>query len=223
MQVRFLEDWDSGELFPVAALEFAEKASVARAFDSPGVEASIAEVDDTTAARVKAAVAALLRDEAPGGATRSIHAAARVDAGDLDPHVVDLMGCVTRETAAAAVRDYYKSAATSGVGSAGGGVMLRGALKRHRAADGTPTYAGFFRGLPLPTGPAERLERVLETIDWKEMGNVRAASIKVENSFSLGMATKTLQKSGPFKTPFAFKHGMGVWDGQSGGAFPEIE
>ena len=56
-------------------------------------------------------------------------------------------------------------------------------------------------------GPAERLERILETIDWREMGNVRAASIKVDNSFSLGMATKSLQKTGPFATPFAFKQG----------------
>lgn len=43
---------------------------------------------------------------------------------------------------------------------------------------------------------------------------VSAAALK-ENAFSLGMATMKLSNSGPFSTPFAFRPGLGVWDGAS--------
>ena len=241
IQVRFVQDWATGELTGVAAVECTEKDGPARAAemfaeknqknDGMRVEASIEDVDPVVASSSANAVAAMLRELGAenkltttkhhrGGGHQKNVSVADVAASDLDRHTLESLACVPRDEAEAAVREYYKAAATSSAASATSSAkspatMLRVILRRRRGADSTPTYAGFFRGLPLPVGPAERLERILETIDWKEMGNVRAASIKVENSFSLGMATKSLQKTGPFATPFAFKHGMGVWDGVS--------
>merc|ERR1712083_1212153 len=63
------------------------------------------------------------------------------------------------------------------------------------------------------------MKELLDALDWKEMGNNRnptgQGKINVENSFSLGMATYKLSEKGPFSTPFAFRPGLGVWDGSS--------
>lgn len=205
-----------------ALLRGTARALAAPSDDGVRVETSVADVDGSAAAELSASVSAMLRDAAATRHASSDKRTRGVSASDLDQHTVDLLGCVPRAAAEAVVQEYYRAAATSSASSASEKssekspvTMLRTILRRHRLSDGTPTYAGFLRGLPLPRAPAERLERILETIDWREMGNVRAASIKVENSFSLGMATKSLQKTGPFRTPFAFKHGMGVWDGAS--------
>ena len=100
-------------------------------------------------------------------------------------------------------------------------------------------YLGKLTGRPLPAAEAEAVLRILDALDWDAMGNVRAASIDVQNSFSLGLSTKALAPppkalsasdvspseadditraralltSDPYRTPFAFKDSVGFWDG----------
>ena len=77
-------------------------------------------------------------------------------------------------------------------------------------------WLGRVHGKPLPTAEARRLERLLESLDWASMpaeGKLRGEM--AEQSFKLGLSTKTWGKqNGPY-VPFAFKAGFGVWDAAS--------
>ncbi|KAK3257993.1 hypothetical protein CYMTET_32943 [Cymbomonas tetramitiformis] len=140
-------------------------------------------------------------------------------------HTMELLACAGREGATVAIREYVRTASSSDGPVKNPDTLLRKILQREREnrallCTGTSLrWLGTVDGQPLPASKRAALLALLEALDWKALGNVRnptgKGSIKVENSFSLGMATNKLEAKGPFSTPFAFRPHMGMWNGLS--------
>ena len=127
-------------------------------------------------------------------------------------HVLCAFG--SHASASAAV-DEFCAVAKSGAVKAPSQLLLQ-TLLRHRRLSGGDVWRGRLNGLPLPKAEAERLRSLLERLDWSSMpaeGKLRGTM--ADNSFKLGLSTKEWgRNNGPY-SPFAFKPGMGVWEGQS--------
>lgn len=130
------------------------------------------------------------------------------------PTLRHLLLCCNAAAATAAV-DEFCAVARSGTPKQPGMLLTTGLLKQRRLSGGD-VWLGRVHGKPLPTAEARRLERLLESLDWASMpaeGKLRGEM--AEQSFKLGLSTKTWGKqNGPY-VPFAFKAGFGVWDAAS--------
>jgi len=219
LQVRHLSAWGKGPT-AVAAVELLGDGGASRLEAAEAIVARAGALEDggkrVRCGRTASAVSEAHDHVLPVQTLLRKHG---LSPAALKAPLPDLLALHAEEAPADEALTEYKRTLAS---SAGKGsqqqqqpLLLAGILRRRRATDGFERYAGKFNGLPLPKKEARHLQQLLDDLDWKQMGNVRAASINVEYSFSLGMATKALQKQGPFATPFAFKQGMGVWDGAS--------